>query len=553
VNVAVGRGEHVPLSDRLAVVQILRVLLAAAAVAISFIDGRELDLTPLVAVYVGLTGGVELLRRRARVRALSTVSWMLLFDGLFLALAVALTGGTESRIIPLVFFHVTAVTLIVSYRTGLKLAVWYALLLFLGHAAAAADLLGQRPTGSNGDATLTASGLLLFAIGAAACSSVNEGALRRSRAQLHALVELGLELERVHQADDLAAVLARHGRERLGFVRVTVLIRSADRWAGAAAADGGVVLVASPAEIGPLPDRLWSADAPALVRSLEDAPVLDELLPLARNVVIAPVIADGEALGVVLAEWGPGPRVQIPAVTVDALAQSASQTAVALRNAALLGEVEYLATRDGLTGLANRRLFEETLQREMARSYRRRAPLALVVLDVDHFKDVNDTAGHQAGDAVLREVGGALARNTKASDLAARYGGDEFVVLLPDCTAANALRVAERLRAAVAHDVTAVPVTVSAGVGAVPENAGDGERLVAAADAALYAAKGEGRNRSVRSSRPAEPGEAPEHPSLRRRPDEVDDATAGGAEADGAAGVATDGVSRDPAEPRNAR
>jgi diguanylate cyclase (GGDEF)-like protein len=106
--------------------------------------------------------------------------------------------------------------------------------------------------------------------------------------------------------------------------------------------------------------------------------------------------------------------------------------------------------------------------------------------------------------------------NTKASDLPARYGGDEFVVLLPDCTGDDALAVAERLRAAVALDVTAVPVTVSAGVGAMPANAGDGERLVAAADAALYSAKREGRDRSVRSARVAEPGEVPDHPAMRR-------------------------------------
>jgi diguanylate cyclase (GGDEF)-like protein len=139
-----------------------------------------------------------------------------------------------------------------------------------------------------------------------------------------------------------------------------------------------------------------------------------------------------------------------------------------LRNSGLLSEIEHLATRDGLTGLANRRLFEESLQREVARSHRRKAPLALVVLDVDHFKHVNDTVGHQAGDAVLREVARAMVGNTKASDLPARYGGDEFVVLLPDCTGDDALAVAERLRAAVARDVTAVPVTVSAGVERCP-------------------------------------------------------------------------------------
>ncbi len=513
----VGGGANVPLTQRFAVVQVVRIFLAAAVVGIGFLDGDEFELAPLVTVYLALTLGIELLKRRAPARLPTASSWMLLVDGVFLAAAVALTGGAASRIIPLVFFDVTAVTLIVSYRTGLKLAVWYALLVFLGHAAAAADLLGHRRTGTYADAALIAIGLLLFAVGAAVCSSVNERALRRSRAELHALLELGFDLERVRQASDVSLVLARQVHARLGFPRAVVLVRQGDRWEGASAAAGDAGRITSPEEIGPPPEDLWATEAPTLVRSLAEHPLLDELLPLARNVVVVPLVVEGEALGIVLAEWGRGSRAQIPAATVESLAQSASQAAVALRNAALLSEVEHLATRDGLTGLANRRLFEETLQREVARSIRRQAPLALVVVDVDHFKDVNDTVGHQAGDAVLREIGRTMVGRTKASDLAARYGGDEFVVLLPDCTGVDALGVAERLRAAVARDVTAVPVTVSAGVGAMPENAGDGERLVAAADAALYAAKGEGRNRSVRSARVADVDEEPTHPSLRRR------------------------------------
>jgi len=516
VNVIGGPGEHVQLTDRLAVVQWLRVFLAVAVVAIGLLDGDAGEVVPLVAAYLVLTAGVEVVRRRVPGLVHPAMSWMLLLDGVFLALALVFTGGADSWVRPLVFFDVTAVTLVVSYRTGLKLAVWYALLLFLGHAAASAGLLGDRTTGSFGDAALNSTGLLLFAVGAAVFSSVNERALRRSRAELHALVELGFELEHVRTADDVALVLAQHTQARLEFPRALVLVRDGENWKGATATAGGVSRLTSPAGIGSLPEQVWQAETPALVRSLDDDPVLDQLLPFGRHVAVVPLVADGEALGVVLAEWGRGPRAQIPGVTVETLAQSASQTAAALRNAALLSEIEHLATRDGLTGLANRRLFEETLQREVARSHRRQAPLALVVLDVDHFKDVNDTVGHQAGDAVLREVARAMVGNTKASDLPARYGGDEFVVLLPDCTGDDALAVAERLRAAVAVDVTAVPVTVSAGVGAMPLNAGDGERLVAAADAALYSAKREGRDRSVCSARVAEPGEVPDHPAMRR-------------------------------------
>ena len=151
MNVIGGPGEQVKLTDRLAVVQWLRVFLAAAVATIGLLDGDAREVVPLVAAYLVLTAGVEIVRHRAPGLVHPTMSWMLLLDGVFLALALVFTGGAESWVRPLVFFDVTAVTLVVSYRTGLKLAVWYALLLFLGHAAASAGLLGDRTTGGFGD------------------------------------------------------------------------------------------------------------------------------------------------------------------------------------------------------------------------------------------------------------------------------------------------------------------------------------------------------------------------------------------------------------------
>jgi diguanylate cyclase (GGDEF)-like protein len=183
------------------------------------------------------------------------------------------------------------------------------------------------------------------------------------------------------------------------------------------------------------------------------------------------------------------------------LAQFTAHAALAVRNARLLAEVERLAKTDGLTALANRRVFEEGLAREVARSYRTHDPLSLVVFDVDHFKQVNDTLGHQAGDDVLRYVAKSLATTAREIDLVARYGGEEFIVILPDCSLEDAMGVAERMRSGVSRDPGMRGVTLSAGVACLPTNADDGESLLAAADEAMYKSKKAGRNRTTGSSR----------------------------------------------------
>ena len=125
--------------------------------------------------------------------------------------------------------------------------------------------------------------------------------------------------------------------------------------------------------------------------------------------------------------------------------------------------------------------------------------MSLVLLDVDHFQDVNDTLGHQQGDETLRAVAVALAAACRDGDLPARYGGEEFAVLLPVCAMGEAYLIAERLRAAVAELDLPMPITVSAGVAALPAHAADAEGLLRKADDALYAAKRGGRNRTVRA------------------------------------------------------
>lgn len=155
------------------------------------------------------------------------------------------------------------------------------------------------------------------------------------------------------------------------------------------------------------------------------------------------------------------------------------------------------ATTDPLTGLGNRRAFDEAMEREVARQRRTRAPLSLLAVDVDHFKLINDTWGHAAGDETLAALGELLPRLVRSSDTVGRIGGEEFGVLLPDCPGPQAMDRANRLRAEVyaASRFWAHPVTVSVGVATLPESAETMTDLVIAADMALYAAKESGRDR----------------------------------------------------------
>ena len=160
----------------------------------------------------------------------------------------------------------------------------------------------------------------------------------------------------------------------------------------------------------------------------------------------------------------------------------------------LTGRLERLGVTDGLTGIYNRRFLDDMLTREVSRSQRIGAPLALLMVDIDHFKRFNDRHGHQAGDEALRGVARTLAHHFRSMDFVARYGGEEFAMVLPGAGLESALKTAERLRAALQSAKIGDGLTASVGVAAFPESAGDESALVAAADAALYAAKEAGRN-----------------------------------------------------------
>ncbi len=180
---------------------------------------------------------------------------------------------------------------------------------------------------------------------------------------------------------------------------------------------------------------------------------------------------------------------------------AAGQIGLALSNLRLREDLRAQSIRDSLTGLFNRRYLEEALPRELARSARSGQSVGILLFDLDHFKKLNDTFGHLAGDAVLREVGALIRRTLRGGDIACRYGGEEFVLVLPDASLEASARRAEALREGIGKTSVEFkgqrlgPLTASFGVAVFPGNGSAPEDVIEAGDRALYRAKTEGRNR----------------------------------------------------------
>lgn len=219
--------------------------------------------------------------------------------------------------------------------------------------------------------------------------------------------------------------------------------------------------------------------------------------------VCTPMIAQNKAFGVLsLAATGPILSNEPPfsESRLQLFQTVAEQISLALANLTLRETLRRQAIRDVLTNLFNRRYMEETLEREISRAQRKNSDVGLLMIDIDHFKSFNDDYGHDAGDIVLREVGARLLQRTRKEDMACRYGGEEFLIILPDTDKKDALTRAEELREALSalhvnyHDQLLREITVSIGVSVYPDHGKDIENLLKAADVALYNAKRAGRN-----------------------------------------------------------
>ncbi|HEX7277212.1 MAG TPA: GGDEF domain-containing protein, partial [Acidimicrobiales bacterium] len=224
--------------------------------------------------------------------------------------------------------------------------------------------------------------------------------------------------------------------------------------------------------------------------------------PPVRNMTTAlamPVRSGSNPFGV-LAYYGRDKDRPYDDDDVAMLTALVRQAEIAIDSSFLYDEATRLSLTDGLTGLWNRRHLALRIEAELSRAVRFGEPFSVLYCDLDGFKPVNDTLGHQAGDTVLIETARRLTDATREVDIVARPGGDEFTLLLPKTGLAGALRLADKIRVAIGGrpfdlDGTPVGVSVSVGVAAYPEHGSSGKELLAAADSALYRAKAGGRNR----------------------------------------------------------
>ncbi|HZQ28231.1 MAG TPA: diguanylate cyclase [Acidimicrobiales bacterium] len=500
----------VSLGDRVRYMRILRLVTVALVAIFAVADPEPRPLTAgLLALgmagYVVLSLLAELVWRQTRQRSLLLFATMLMVDATFLVWATYATGGSVSPVRFLIVLHLASVALLASYRTGLKLALWYSLLLLSVFYAQQAEILSPPvralsalPSTEYRRFTTFVLAFWVVTVVISAFSAVNERELRRRRFDLEALAQLGADLEGADDSFDVADTLLDRLNETFGFERMLVLGAPEDDLLlfarrGSEAGIGSVC----PTPVGSVLLAAWETRSTVLVSELDPGADrwLAEAMTDARNLIIAPLSAEHRAMGVLVIETALRRGSRVERRVVSMVERFASHASLALRNAWLLEQVRKMATTDGLTGIANRRSFDIGIEREVSRAARNNAQITLAMIDLDHFKQLNDTHGHQVGDEVLRLVAGALDEHCRDFDMAARYGGEEFAVILPGCTEQESVEAAERLRRVVASCDTPVAVTASVGVATYPMTGTTASELLKAADDALYQSKRHGRDR----------------------------------------------------------
>jgi two-component system cell cycle response regulator len=400
-----------------------------------------------------------------------------------------------------------AVTLLASFRTGTKIALWHSVLALLFLEATAAGLLGPAVPVPLAQFGGYLAAIWITVLATASFAAMNERELRRRRYDSEVLRAFGLAVLSEHDPTRVASLLARFAQDELQASRCAVAVQPRDG-SGSAAGGGFVVMIAADGTVS-VHRRPAGVPAPAGPPATLLTPRLDPvrqawlttLMPDARNVIEVPFDTE-EVSGVLVVDYpkrSPHRSSQrVERRVVNTAEQATAHAGVAIGRAILTDRIRTAAETDGLTGVANRRRFDSVLETEL----RRATQVAVLLVDLDHFKSVNDEHGHLVGDEVLRQAAHAI--QAVASEhgmgergLVARYGGEEFAVILSGVDDATALDIAERIRHGIATAPTSVPITASLGVAGYPLHGRSAALLLAAADAALYEAKRTGRDRAV--------------------------------------------------------
>ena len=439
-------------------IAVLVVLAVVAAVAPLDMSGSErIRAVATCAGAVALHALLAWLPGRHPRRLLAAVDVSLVVDAVAIGLLALLSGGTDSLAVWLLPLFCLAATVALEVSQGVKALILSALVVGWLTAEQGDSLSSLSDT--SGPVALAAAIVVL----AGALTRVNERWLRRQGERMQELHAASLAFAAADPATSLTDIAEGAARGLLPGWDVAVTTDGEGR-----------------------EERRWREDGTAFV----EIPVLGHLNDdegerrMGAITVSRPVPRDG--------------RLSMRGESLTALRMLATALSAALVQRELLERLEHLSMSDALTGLGNRRAFDEALKAEMARARRASGSMGLVILDVDHFKQFNDRHGHQAGDDALVTVARVLAGEARLEDRACRIGGEEFALLLPGADDATAAAVAERVRRAVeVNTAPAAGVTVSLGVAA--SRGDDPRRLLETADARLYVAKAAGRNRVIAS------------------------------------------------------
>jgi two-component system, cell cycle response regulator len=521
-------------SGRVVTALLLALLLGTVAQDLTDPTARSL-LVGAALVHLAVQGLAFLAVREGRlVRTATEVT--LLVDVGALAVLMASTGGTASPLGALLLTEVVAVTLLFGRWAGLRVSLLGSIVIAwllassppsLGAAATAireADPAVALALEPSVRATLLLTALWATTLVTGWLSDVIERDLRRRTEDLTLLRDVTPDLDPRRGTLEVAGSLADLLVGRLGHRASAIFL-----------VDGGqLVLTAHAGELtGPVEDEDPEGDPANLVTLRLDDPTVERTLggtriqPVRRDqdrpavlvelfgprapLALAPLSNDGRAVGLVAVEvtsrLGRGPTLRVREVRL--LRMLAEQAALLLETARMQSELADQAVTDAVTGLPNHRFLQQRLGEELDRLARSAARgeervLSVALLDLDHFKVVNDTYGHPTGDRVLAAVAAAAQRTLRGSDVVCRYGGEEFAIVLPDTDATAARLACDRVRRAIGElHHTAVdgrdlpPVTASLGVATLVGEAIERSAVLARADEALYAAKRAGRDQVV--------------------------------------------------------